>query len=97
METKLQKKTRHKLKEPKMFKVVLRNDNYTTMEFVVMILRVIFHKSVSEAQRIMLEVHNNGRGVCGLYPYEIAETKVRQVESVAAQHKYPLSCELEEA
>ena len=97
METKLQKKIRVKLEEPAMYKVVLRNDNYTTMEFVVMVLRVIFHKSEQEAQRIMLEVHKRGRAVCGIYPYEIAETKVRQVESVAVQHKYPLSCELEEA
>ena len=97
MAVKLEPKVRKKLKEPKQYKVLLRNDNYTTMEFVVMILQVIFHKSQAAATSIMLEVHKKGRGICGIYPYEIAETKVKQVESIARQHKYPLSCEIEEA
>ena len=97
IETKRKSKTKKVVKEPKMYKVLLRNDNYTTMEFVVMVLRLIFHKSEAAAQKIMLEVHNNGRGVCGIYPFEIAETKIKQVETAAKQFKFPLSCELEEA
>ncbi len=85
------------LKEPPMYKVLLHNDDYTTMDFVVEILQTVFHKSPSEAVRIMLNVHNNGIGVCGVYPAEIAETKVEMVHHLARQHGYPLKCSMEEA
>jgi len=80
---------------PRMYKVVLLNDDFTTMEFVVMILQSVFHKSHDEAVRIMLEVHNSGRGVAGLFPKEIAEAKQVMVEQRAAEEKFPLKCILE--
>jgi len=90
-------KVARKLKEPKMFKVLLLNDDYTTMEFVVFVLQSIFQRPNSEAVQIMLHVHKNGRGVAGLYPHEIAETRVAQVEALARQFEFPLRCSLEEA
>lgn len=83
------------LDEPGMFVVVLHNDDYTTMEFVVYVLERVFHKSETEANRIMLEVHRRGRGVCGVYPFEIAETKVAQVEKMAFKEGFPLKCTME--
>jgi Uncharacterized conserved protein len=85
------------LEEPPMYKVLLHNDDYTTMEFVVEILKTVFHKSEEEATRIMLHVHYNGIGICGVYPAEIAETKVEIVHSLARQHGFPLRCSMEEA
>jgi ATP-dependent Clp protease adaptor protein ClpS len=85
------------LEEPPMYKVLLHNDDYTTMDFVVEILKTVFHKSEEEATRIMLHVHYNGIGVCGVYPAEIAETKVEIVHSLARQHGFPLRCSMEEA
>jgi ATP-dependent Clp protease adaptor protein ClpS len=85
-----------KLEEPPMFRVVLNNDDYTTMEFVVMVLMSVFRKSHGEAQEIMLNVHKKGRGICGVYPFDIAETKVKQVELISEKHKYPLKCTMEE-
>jgi len=82
--------------EPSMYRVILMNDNYTTMDFVIMILMVVFHKTHDDAQNIMLDVHRNGRGVAGIYPFEIAETKTRQVEAMAEKHRFPLRCTLEE-
>jgi ATP-dependent Clp protease adaptor protein ClpS len=85
------------LEEPPMYKVLLHNDDYTTMEFVVEVLKTVFHKSEEEATRIMLHVHYNGIGICGVYPAEIAETKVEIVHSLARQHGFPLRCSMEEA
>ncbi len=78
------------LDEPPMYRVVLHNDDYTTMEFVVHILRTIFHKSEQESERIMLDVHKKGKGICGVYTREIAQTKVEQVKVLAKQNQFPL-------
>jgi ATP-dependent Clp protease adaptor protein ClpS len=90
-------RTERKLKKPKLYKVLLHNDDYTTMEFVVFILMTIFNRSETDAVQIMLHVHKNGIGVAGVYTYEIAETRVAQVEGLARQHEFPLRCSLEEA
>lgn len=90
-------KTRSQVKRPAMFKVVLLNDDYTTMEFVVEVLQKFFQKTVDEATRIMLHVHYKGTGVCGIYPREVAETKVSQVIDYSRKHEYPLQCTMEEA
>ena len=87
---------RPKLKKPPLYRVVLLNDDYTPMEFVVQILQSIFGMDRSTATRIMLEVHTKGKGVCGVYTYEIAETKVAQVTGLAQQHQHPLLCTMEE-
>jgi len=84
------------LREPKMYRVILHNDHYTTMDFVVKVLIEIFHKPLAEATRIMMHVHKRGRGICGVYTYNIALTKVREVESMARQSEFPLKCTLEE-
>jgi ATP-dependent Clp protease adaptor protein ClpS len=84
-------------KRPPMYKVILLNDDYTPMEFVVDILKQVFHKPHAEATRIMLHVHQNGMGVAGVYPYEVAETKVRTVEELARESQYPLKCVMEKA
>ena len=97
LEDKTVTKTRKKLKPPNGFKVLLHNDDYTTMEFVVFVLESIFHKSPSDSMRIMLHVHNNGFGVCGVYTHEIAETKVIRVHDLASQYEYPLKATMEEA
>ncbi len=78
------------LDEPPMYRVVLHNDDYTTMEFVVHVLKTIFHKNEQESERIMLAVHKEGRGVCGVYTREIAQTKVEQVKLLAKQNQFPL-------
>ena len=83
------------VKEPPMYKVLLLNDDYTTMEFVVEVLRYVFYKPLEEATRIMLNVHRNGVGLCGVYPYEIAETKVNTVDALARERGYPLKCTME--
>jgi len=83
-------------KEPKLYKVFLLNDDYTTMDFVVEILMDIFHKSYSEAVDIMLTVHKKGKGLCGIYTYEIAETKVDEVHRRARAHEFPLKAIMEE-
>ncbi len=88
-----QKKTR--TQRPPMFKVMLLNDDYTPMEFVVELLKAVFHKPHAEATRIMLYVHQNGMGIAGVYPYEVAETKVRTVEELSRQAEYPLKCVME--
>jgi ATP-dependent Clp protease adaptor protein ClpS len=79
-----------------LFRVLLHNDDYTTMPFVVEILETIFHKSPAEAHQIMMHVHTRGRGVCGIYPFEIAETRVDQVHERAREHGFPLKASLEE-
>lgn len=83
------------LNEPDWYQVVLYNDDYTTMEFVVYILEHVFHKSEPEATRIMLQVHQQGLGVCGVYTYEVAETKVALVEKLAFKEGFPLKCTME--
>jgi len=84
------------VREPRRFKVLLHNDDYTTMEFVVKVLREVFHKSEAEATRIMLAVHQSGKGVCGVYTAEVAETKVTMVHNLAKQAGYPLRSSMEE-
>ena len=84
------------LQEPSKYKVLLLNDDYTTMDFVVMVLMVVFRKSLEESQKIMFNIHKNGKGLCGIYAFEVAETKVAQVAAMAEQHKFPLKCSLEE-
>lgn len=86
-----------KLKAPKLYKVLLHNDDYTTMEFVVHVLQTIFNHPEPEAAQIMLHVHRRGIGVAGVYPYEIAETRVAKVHALARQHEFPLRSSLEEA
>jgi len=87
--------TRTKTKKPSMYKVLLLNDDYTPMEFVVHVLERIFAKGREEATRIMLHVHQHGVGICGVYTYEVAETKVTQVMDFARQHQHPLQCTME--
>lgn len=84
------------LDEPKRFKVLLHNDNYTTMEFVIVVLKTVFNKNEAEANQIMMKVHNEGVGVCGVYTAEIAETKVHLVRNMARKQGYPLKCTMEE-
>ena len=90
-------KTRTKPKKPSMFKVLMLNDDYTPMEFVVMTLKRFFGMDLEQATRVMLHVHQKGVGVCGIFPYEIAETKVNQVMDFARQNQHPLQCTLEKA
>ncbi len=90
-------KTRAKPKKPSQFKVLMLNDDYTPMEFVVMVLKRFFHMDMEQATRVMLHVHQKGVGVCGIFPYEIAETKVNQVMDFARQNQHPLQCTLEKA
>lgn len=87
---------RPKLKQPPLYRVVLINDDFTPMEFVVDILETIFGMERTRATQVMLEVHTKGKGVCGVYNYEIAETKVAQVMGIAKQHQHPLLCTMEE-
>ena len=85
-----------KLKPPPMFKVVLLNDDYTPMDFVVAVLQTIFTMNSEQATQIMLKVHREGMGVCGVYPKDVAATKVEQVVSFAKQHQHPLQCVMEQ-
>jgi ATP-dependent Clp protease adaptor protein ClpS len=87
---------REKTQRPKRYKVLLHNDDYTTMEFVIWILQQVFHHDEATALRIMLHVHHNGHGVAGSYPREVAESRIAQVDSLARQHEYPLRCSMEE-
>ncbi|MCG8441433.1 MAG: ATP-dependent Clp protease adapter ClpS [Caulobacterales bacterium] len=88
-------KTRPKTKRPSMYRVLLLNDDYTPMEFVVEVLERVFNKGHEEAVRIMLHVHQNGVGVCGVFTYEVAETKVAQVLDAARRNQHPLQCTME--
>jgi ATP-dependent Clp protease adaptor protein ClpS len=88
-------KAKTKTKKPSMYKVLMLNDDYTPMEFVVHIIERFFNKNRQEATRIMLHVHRRGVGICGVYTYEVAETKVTQVMDFARQHQHPLQCTLE--
>lgn len=86
---------RPRLKRPPLYRVVLLNDDYTTMEFVVQVLKAIFHHSEEKAAQIMMHVHQKGAGVCGVYTREIAESKVEQVVQFAQQNQHPLQCTME--
>lgn len=86
-----------KTKRPPFFKVVLLNDDYTPMDFVVFVLKNIFRKDHEEAVSVMLEVHNRGAGVCGVFTRDVAETKADQTVTLARQHEYPLQCQVEKA
>lgn len=90
-------KTRAKSKKPSQYKVLMLNDDYTPMEFVVMVLKRYFKMDLEQATRVMLHVHQRGVGVCGVFPYEVAETKVNQVMDFARQNQHPLQCTLEKA
>lgn len=89
-------KTREDIREPSLFKVFLHNDDYTTMDFVVEILVYVFHKSAEDATQVMLNVHRKGVGLCGIYTYEVAETKVDTVHRLARENGFPLKCTMEE-
>ena len=89
--------TREKLKQPPLYRVLLHNDDFTTMEFVVHVLEAVFQKAEAEAFRIMWAVHTQGVGVAGVYTYEVAEMKVEKVTHMARAAEYPLLCTLEEA
>lgn len=88
-------KTKAKTKKPSMYKVLLLNDDYTPMEFVVLVLERLFHKSHEEATRIMLHVHQRGVGICGVFSYDVAETKVTKVVDFSRRHQHPLQCTME--
>ncbi len=88
-------RTEKKLKKPPLYRVLLHNDNYTTREFVVAVLKEVFHRSETDAVAIMLHVHHNGMGVAGIYSYEVAETKVKTVEKLARENEFPLRVSME--
>ena len=93
--TRTRTKAERQLKKPPLYKVLLHNDDYTTREFVVEVLKTVFHRPEPEAVRIMLHVHHNGVGVAGVYTYEVAEMKVRTVETLARQREFPLMLSIE--
>ena len=93
--TETQTRPKEKLKRPPMYRVLLHNDNYTTRDFVVAVLKEVFHKSETDAVQIMLHVHYNGIGVAGVYPYEVAETKIRLTEKLARENEFPLRLSME--
>ncbi|HVX72645.1 MAG: ATP-dependent Clp protease adapter ClpS [Devosia sp.] len=88
-------RTKPKTQRPNLYRVLLLNDDYTPMEFVVLVLQDVFNKSREDAMRIMLHVHNKGVGECGVYPYEVAETKVTRVMDTARKNQHPLQCVME--
>lgn len=94
-ENKTISKYKDKVHEPSMYKVLIYNDDYTTMDFVVNVLMLVFNKSMEESTAIMLNVHNNGVGLCGIYTYEVAETKVETVHALATEQQFPLKCAME--
>jgi ATP-dependent Clp protease adaptor protein ClpS len=93
----VKERTREELKEPTVYKVVLLNDDYTPMQFVVDVLEGLFQKTPAEAYRVMMQVHLNGRGVAGVYPYEVAETKVNSLLTLAREAGHPLQATIEDA
>lgn len=93
--TGLQELERVEVRRPKLYKVILHNDDYTSMDFVVNIIMTLFHKSIEEANALMLEVHKKGKAIVGVYSREIAETKVFQVENIARQNQFPLKASME--
>ena len=88
-------KKKEELKEPRRFKVIIINDDYTPMDFVVSILTMFFNKTIDEADAITTDIHKNGKGIAGIYPLEIAETKLRQAMKLARKEEHPLSIKLE--
>jgi len=97
LEGELLEEVEKELKEPDMYKVVLHNDDYTTKEFVVEVLQTVFQKPAIEATKIMMDVHKKGRGVVGVYTWDIAQTKVAQVHRLAKEQEFPLKCTIEAA
>jgi len=93
--TRTRTKTQRKVAKPPRYKVLLHNDDFTSREFVVEVLKVVFHRPESEATRIMLHVHQNGVGIAGVYSYEVAETKVLTVEALAREREFPLMLSIE--
>ena len=91
----IQKNTKKKLKRPSLYKVIMLNDDFTPMDFVVYLLRTFFQKNHDEASKIMLEIHNKGSGICGVFTYEIAETKILKVINTSRNNGFPLFCILE--
>jgi ATP-dependent Clp protease adaptor protein ClpS len=89
--------TEQEIREPKQYRVVLHNDHYTTMDFVIKVLISVFHKPAVEATKIMLDVHKKGKGICGVFTYDIAASKVALVHQMARKREFPLKCSLEEA
>ena len=89
--------TKPKTKKPSLYKVVLLNDDYTPMEFVIYVIEKLFNKNREEATRIMLHVHQNGLGICGIYTYEVAETKSKAVINLAKSNQHPLQCTIEKS
>ena len=87
---------RQKVEEPPRYKVLLHNDDYTTMDFVVMVLEVVFHKNLQDATKIMLNVHKKGAGVAGVFSRDVAETKMSLVHDMARKNDYPLKCSMEQ-
>jgi len=85
-------KTQSKIKKPNFYGVILLNDDFTTMEFVVRVLQLFFNMTKITANKIMLKIHNEGSAICGIYPFEVAETKVMQITNFAKQNHYPLKC-----
>jgi len=94
--TVLKTKTKQQLQKPPMYMVLFHNDDYTTMEFVILVLMSIFRKSITEATSIMLEVHKSGVAMVGIYTYEVAQTSIKQVQILAEEYEYPLLVTLEE-
>jgi ATP-dependent Clp protease adaptor protein ClpS len=97
METGIATRTRPRTKKPSNYKVLMLNDDYTPMEFVVLVLQQFFTMSIEDATRVMLQVHQQGVAVCGVFTYEVAETKVTQVVEFARENQHPLQCTLEKA
>ncbi len=95
IEEKIATRDRQQIQEPSLYKVLLHNDDYTTMDFVIMVLETVFNKNNSEATRIMLNVHQQGIGIAGVYTRDIAETKVAVVHDIARKNEFPLKCSLE--
>ena len=95
IEERVDSESDQEVEEPHQYKVMLLNDDYTTMEFVIEVLVHVFQKSPQDATRIMLNVHHKGVGICGIYPYEIAETKINTVETLARENGFPLKCIME--
>lgn len=95
-ETGVATETKKKVEKPPLYKVLLHNDDYTSMDFVVFILVSIFHKDEANARRIMLEVHNRGVGIAGVFTFEVAESKINKVTALARAHEFPLLCTMEQ-
>ena len=93
----VQQEQKKKIKKPQLYKVILLNDDYTTMDFVVEILIKVFNKEAKEAVDIMLNVHNKGQGICGVYTYDVATSKINTVTRLAQMNEFPLKCSCEEA